>query len=94
MINTIYLVFGSFAYGGSYVLKAFASEEAADAFAQECRNYDESLPEYPNGEDQSAVDAWCRAHSIWQDRHPSGNGHYMYYTVWSIPIEQEAGDAK
>jgi hypothetical protein len=78
----IFLVYADTMYEGSYPVRAFASEEAANAFVQQCRDYGATRLQQPA---QSASDAewnvyWVRDKE-WETAHPAAPFTQHDYSV-------------
>ncbi|WP_206141153.1 VRR-NUC domain-containing protein [Burkholderia sp. Tr-20355] len=68
----IFLVMANTMYEGSDPARAFASKEAADAFAQRCRDYEDARKPIPEIDTpQSEWDSWYASDRAWEQAHPA-----------------------
>ncbi|SDV49781.1 hypothetical protein [Chitinasiproducens palmae] len=59
-------------YDCNEVVRAFSNRADAEAFAERCRSYDDTEPEWPDESDNESIKRWTPARVAWIDGHPAG----------------------
>jgi hypothetical protein len=87
-MQSIFLVQACIHYEGSQQVRAFDNKGDADAFAEVCREYQKTRPEWPSSDaTESDIDAWRVAHKAWEAAHPGGDvGSTDYYDTIEVPF--------
>lgn len=89
-----YLVLAEQDYESPIILRAFHSEPAAQAFAQQLRDYQGTQPEWPSIDDSEDVFARKEAAmNAWRSAHPGGEdiSSRRDFAVLPVPVEQNNG---
>ena len=89
-MNSVFLLCVGWHYEGSTAIKAFAHKAAADALADQCREYQATKPHIPNTDEDSAKwDKWSKADELWRSKHPGGDDACSaeYFNVIEVPFD-------
>ncbi|MBG0880384.1 hypothetical protein H0X90_26660 [Burkholderia sp. 9775_39] len=85
----IFVVHASTMYEGSDPVRAFATRESAEAFAQMCRDHEEARP-LPPGIDapEHEWDRWTELDRTWEQTHPAAPlFRRESYDVLTLPFD-------
>jgi hypothetical protein len=87
-MNAIFIVEAGVHYQGSRLLRAFGSRPEAETFAERCREYHKTRPDWPGGDATEAdLEAWRVADNAWEAGHPGGDvGSPDYFDVTEVPF--------
>lgn len=84
----VYLVLAHYAYEGSSVFKAFASQVDANAFAEKARKHSEARPVPPEDlNDHAAWDLFDKIEEEWRRKMPDLPGFADDFLVFEIEVQ-------
>jgi hypothetical protein len=86
MTKNIYILIGVISHEGSDIIAAFNNQEDAERLAEECREYDKLVPEYPSLQSGDCSE-WCKTREVWKANHPCGSLYYNYYEVEEVELK-------
>lgn len=87
MSREIYLVHAETLHDGSDPVRGFPEKAQADAFAQECRDYDATFEPPPAATSPcGSWDEWHERHKAWERTHPADPYPRREYVVRPLPF--------
>lgn len=88
-VREIFIVQATTMYEGSDPVRAFATRESADAFAQTCRDHEEARTHPPEIDaPEHEWDRWTESDRAWEQTHPAAPlSRRESYDVLTLPFD-------